>query len=236
MTQGMSRAERRRLEMQERKNPGSVEQEFKEKQFAENRREFMAEMNFLDLHFGMRFEGILDVKKSGITPMLELKRIPRKRRKLMENNLSVNNVEELRKAGFTKTVFPPKRNIWEILIGVIPYYKKRQYMKRYQDIVLKYEMLFFTFLGDQDGRMVGAMDVRAMDPRERRAFIETFKGRKHKETQDDARKQPETSAGDHQPDEIKSGGGGADSVPSGSSAGDQGQPRGDSAQAPGAGS
>lgn len=136
-----------------------------------NKRHFNIEVSILETYFGRRFMGRLRITEKEIAPYLFIERAaPGKVRSVWRNVLSP---EDFLKMGY-EVLFPEVSGFWKMWGKWIPAWldwivsgiAKRAMMREYQKICVRHKMLFVTFFGQQDGRMVSAIDVREMTDEE----------------------------------------------------------------------
>ena len=133
----------------------------KDREFAMRRQKFSIELSFLEAIFGYRFKGALIMSEDGIMPEMKLERIKPDRLRLLRKNLQGINLEEdFKKMGLEGVVVSKTKQYPEWLLKVAGEMAKKEMLLEYEDLVLRNKMIYFTFVGEQKGGLVAAIDVR----------------------------------------------------------------------------
>lgn len=137
--------------------------------------EFRIEVDFLQAHYGRRFVGVLDVSKKGIISKIQLERTSLPFLKKGRIARASMGPAEFEKLGYTIVMTPYPVLYWYLPLCVPPWldfavswHIKRQILKGYGEIVRRRGMVFYSFMGDQNGTWVAATDVREMSAEEKR--------------------------------------------------------------------
>lgn len=165
------------------------EQQKDQMQFAHDRQEFNIEASFHEANFGMRFVGMVKLDEKGLHPFLRLEKIPSGRLNVLRKNVDSLSEEELVKLGFQGVRIPIKPTFFEKIFWFSSYFRKKQMMARYYDTVMRHNLIYFTFIGEQNGSLVAAVDVRKLEPQERLGLRKgKDKGRKQTIVRTDGKK------------------------------------------------
>lgn len=133
----------------------------KDREFAMRRQKFSIELSFLEAIFGYRFKGALIMNEDGIMPELKLEKIKLDRLRLLRKNLQGINLEEdFKKMGLEGVIVSKTKQYPEWLLKITGEMAKKEMLLEYEDVVLRNKMIYFTFVGEQQGGLVAAIDVR----------------------------------------------------------------------------
>lgn len=140
-------------------------QQQEEMDFAKRRQEFSIECSWNEMLFKRKFAGRLEFSDEEIKPVLKLVKIPRAQLKKGKANLESMKKQDYEELGLKVTI-PAPLSVSEKITNLIPKLRKRNLMRRYHAITLRKKMLYFTFVGEQNGSLVGAVDIRKMENEE----------------------------------------------------------------------
>ncbi len=187
----MNRAQRRQYETMQRRgqNPTEGQTEQQQQDFLKNREEFIIQISMFNAIFGIRFSGKLTYSPEELKPIMKLEKIPKDRLETFRLNNQTRTREALDKVGFTRVVIPVEPGLFGKTLMLIPKFRKAAFMKLYEDAVIRFGMFYFTFVGEQNGTLVAAVDIRAMSPQEHQAMLKKVAPHKQKEIQNAIKKE-----------------------------------------------
>lgn len=138
----------------------------KDTEFAKKRQKFSIEMSFIESIFGQRYRGSMNISDRGITPVLKLEAIAPDRLKILRDNLRGFDVAEIEKMGITDVWISKKREYPQWLLSLTSKGAQKAMSKEYEDAVLRNRLLYFTYIGEQNGEIVPGVDVRELTKQE----------------------------------------------------------------------
>lgn len=135
------------------------------------RQAFSIEIDLLQGYYGRKFRGVFKRNiREGIFPVLYLERASIEKIRQVRSNQERANQELFEKMNLN-VLIPARPILFFELILYIPvwldflvaWYAKKKMMNQYKQICLRHRMIYFSFVAEQNGTLVPAVDMRPLD-------------------------------------------------------------------------